>query len=127
LDGGGVRTTTTIQTSHSALVPEGAFEYQHSTGINLDESFRKGFDQRATTDLTALLEALLPRPEICTTLEMELPDKEGRPAYFRRTVLGPVTHFVQNPQAVAERKAPAREVEIRVSTAEAMSSAPVAC
>lgn len=112
LDGGGVRTTTTIQTSHSALVPEGVFEYQHSTGNNLDESFRKGFDQWATTDLTALLEALLPRPEICTTLEMEFPEKEGRPAYSRRAVLGPVTHFVQNPQVAAEPRAPAHEGEI---------------
>ena len=113
LDGGGVRTTTTIQTSHSALVPEGVFEYQHSTGNNLDESFRKGFDQWAKTDLTALLEALLPRPEICTTLEMKFPEKEGKPAYSRRAILGPVTHFVQNPQVVAERETPAGEGEIQ--------------
>jgi hypothetical protein len=111
LDGGGVRTTTTIQTDHSALAPDGVFEYQHSTGNNLDESLRQGFDQWAKTDFTALMDALQPKPETCTTLEMQFPAKEGNPAYFRRVVLGPVTHVVQYPQAAAERNAPRGEEE----------------
>lgn len=111
LDGGGVRTTTTIQTSHTALIPDGVFEYQHSTGSNLDESFRKGFEQWVNSDLVALLDALQPRPEVCTTLKMEFPENEGKPAYSRRAILGPVTRFVQNPQA-AERRSTADEGKI---------------
>jgi hypothetical protein len=104
LDKVGVRTTTTIQVNHSALVPDGVFEYQHSTGNNVEDSVRKGFEQWAQTDLVALLEALQPKPEICTTLEMTFPEKDRKPAYSRRAVLGPVAHFVENPQIYAEQK-----------------------
>jgi hypothetical protein len=45
LDAGGVRTTTTMQAHHPVLVPDGVFEYQHSTGKNLEDSIRSGFDQ----------------------------------------------------------------------------------
>jgi hypothetical protein len=106
LERSGVRTTTTIQIHQSALVPDGAFEFQHSTGDNLEDSFRKGFDQRAQTDLLALLDALQPDPETCTTLRMSFPEKEGNPAFSRRAVLGPVARFVQNPQVYEEQKAP---------------------
>ena len=109
LNRGGVSTTTTIQTNHSALVPDGIFEYQHSSGNDLEESFRKGFDQWAETDFSVLLEALKPKPEICTALEKEFPEKEGKLAYSRRAVLGTVLHWVQSPQAVAERKTPEGE------------------
>jgi len=106
LDRGGVSTTTTIQVSHPTLVPDGIFEYQHSTGDNLDDSFLKGFHDWAETDLTALLEALTPMPETCTTLKMEFPEKDGKPAYSRRAVLGPPTHtyFVRDPRTIPERK-----------------------
>jgi Family of unknown function (DUF6348) len=104
LEKGGVRTTTTIQTHHPALVPDGVFEYQHSTGDNVEDSIRKGFDQWAQTDLVALLEALRPEPKTCTTLKLDFPERDGKPAYSRRAVLGPVAHFVQNPQIYEERK-----------------------
>ena len=113
LDDGGVRTATTIQTNDSVLVPEGIFEYQHSTGNNLDQSLRNGFGQWAKTDLAALLEALQPKPATCTTLEMEFPEKEGNPAYSRRAILGPVTHVVQRPQVIPEPKAPTVEGAIQ--------------
>ncbi len=109
LQKGGVRTTTTIQTNHPALVPDGVFEYQHSTGDNMEDSIRKGFDQWAQTDLVALLEALEPEPKTCTTLKMDFPEKDGKPAYSRRAVLGPVAHYVQNPQAYAEQRTSAEQ------------------
>jgi hypothetical protein len=102
LDEGGVRTTSTIQTNHNVLMPDGIFEYQHSTGDNVEESFRKGFEQWAETDFVALLDALKPRPEICTSLEYKFPPKAGMPAECRRVILGPVTHTIQNPKARVE-------------------------
>ncbi len=59
LDKGGVRITTTIQTHHPTLEPDGVFEYQHSTGNSVQDSARKGFDLWAQTDLVALLDALI--------------------------------------------------------------------
>ena len=103
-DKGGVRTTTTIQTHHPALVPDGVFEYQHSNGDSIVDSIRNGFDQWTQTDLVTLVDALLPKPKTCTTLNMTFPEKEGKPAYSRRAVLGPVAHFVQNPQIHAKRE-----------------------
>jgi hypothetical protein len=58
LEKGGVHTTTTIQASHPSLMPDGAFEYQHATGDNVEDSLRKGFDQWARTNFVALLDAL---------------------------------------------------------------------
>lgn len=99
---GGTRTTTTIQANHSVLVPDGVFEYQHSTGPNVEASLTDGLVQWARTDLVALLEASQPKPKICTSLEMEFPAKEGCPASVRRAILGPVTHVVQNAQAAGQ-------------------------
>lgn len=106
LDEGGVRTTSTIQTNHDILMPDGVFEYQHSTGDHVEESFRKGFEQWAETDFEALLEALKPKPEICASLEFPFPPKVEMPAHLRRVILGPVTHITQNPRSPAEHKAP---------------------
>lgn len=103
LEKGGVRTTTTIQANHSVLTLEGVFEFQHSTGNNLEDSFQSGFDQWAETDLVVLLDALRPKPETCTVLEMQFPEKDRTTTYSRRAVLGPVAHFLQNPQAAAKR------------------------
>jgi hypothetical protein len=51
LEQGGVRTVTTIQVNHPQLVPEGVFEYQHSTGDSTAESILKGFEEWAQTIL----------------------------------------------------------------------------
>lgn len=104
LEEGGVRTTSTIQTNHGTLMPDGVFEYQHSTGDHVEESFRKGFEQWVETDFVALLDALKARPEICTSLEYKFPPKTGMPAECRRVILGPVTHIIQNPKARAEQQ-----------------------
>jgi hypothetical protein len=106
LEKGGVLTTTTLQTNHPALVPDGVFEYQHATGDNVEDSLRKGFDQWAQTSLVALLDALQPMPATCTTLRMTFPQKDGKFAFARRAVLGPVTHLVQNAEVYAEKSTP---------------------
>jgi hypothetical protein len=93
----GARTVTTIQINHPLLTPDGVFEYQHSTGNSVDEAIRKGFDQWTQTDFVVLLDALRDKPKICTYLEMSLPAKNGRPARFRRAVLGPVMHVKAKP------------------------------
>jgi hypothetical protein len=103
-DKSGVRTTTTMQAHHPVLVPDGVFEYQHSTGDNVEDSIRKGFEQWAATDFVALLEALQPKPATCPTLQVEFPHQDGKQAYTRRAVLGPVVRFVQNPQVYTEMK-----------------------
>jgi hypothetical protein len=94
LEDGGVRTLTTMQVNHPALVPAGVFEYQHSTGDNVVESLTKGFDQWVQTDFATLLDALRVTPEHCTTMEMTFPPKDGKPERVRRAVLGPVTHYM---------------------------------
>jgi Family of unknown function (DUF6348) len=97
LDSGGVRTVTTMQLNHPTLVPGGLFEYQHSTGDNMVDSLTKGVDQWVQTDFVTLLDALRPKPQTCTTMEMTFPAKDGQPPRTRRAVLGPIAHMAQNP------------------------------
>ena len=99
LDDGGVRTVTTIQTNHSELAPDGLFEYQHSTGDNAADSIRKGFDQWAQVDFPPLIDALRPKPQTCTMLEMTFPAKDGAPPRVRRAILGPIMHYMASPSA----------------------------
>jgi len=90
---GGVQMTTTIQTNHPDLALEGVFEYQHSAGRNVEDSLLEGFTQWAKTDLIALIEALQPKPATCNVLEMDFPEKNGRPA-----------HLQQFPRDISEQK-----------------------
>ena len=106
LDKGGVRTVTTMQVNHPELSPDGVFEFQHSTGDNVADSISRGFDQWLQMDFVPLLDALRPKPEACTVLEMALPAKDGRPARVRRAVLGPVAHFRQKPPSQGEKESP---------------------
>jgi len=106
LDDGGVQTTTTIQTNHPTLAPDGVFEYQHSTGSSIADAISKGFDQWVQTDFVPLLEALRPQPEACTAMVMEFPATAGKPARVRRAILGPVAHFIQNPPHESEKNVP---------------------
>jgi len=105
LDDGGVRTVTTIQTNHPGLAPDGLFEYQHSTGDSSADSIRKGFDQWAQVDFPPLIDALRPKPQACTMLEMAFPAKDAAPARVRRAILGPVMHYVTSPAASNEGRA----------------------
>ncbi len=104
--GGGISSTTTIQANHSSLIPAGLFEYQHSTGQTIDHSIRNGFTQWMKVDFLTLLESARPKPLECTSLQMSLPEKDGKPARHRRAVLGPVAHFRANPAAAKPEGAP---------------------
>jgi hypothetical protein len=102
LEDGGARTVTTIQTNHPGSAPDGLFEYQHSTGDSVAESIRKGFDQWAQVDFPPLTDALRPKPQTCTMLEMAFPAKDAAPARVRRAILGPVMHYMASPSASNE-------------------------
>jgi hypothetical protein len=106
LEDGGVQTVTTVQTNHPTLAPGGVFEYQHSMGDSVADSVAKGFDQWVQTDFVTLLDALRPKPESCTALEMAFPARDDKPARVRRAVLGPVAHFMQDPPSQAAENAP---------------------
>jgi len=99
LEDGGARTVTTIQTNHPDLAPDGLFEYQHSTGDTVADSIRKGFDQWVQVDFPPLTDALCPKPQTCTMLEMTFPAKNGAPARVRRAMLGPIMHYATSPSA----------------------------
>jgi hypothetical protein len=101
LEGGGVRTATTMQVNHPTLIPAGVFEYQHATGDTVVSSLTKGFDQWVQTDFVTFLDALRVRPRSCTMMEMTFPAKDGKPERVRRAVLGPVTHMAQTPPDAA--------------------------
>ncbi len=95
LDNGGVRTVTTVQVNHSVLAPQGIFEFQHSNGSSTADSISKGLDQWIQTDFVTLLDALKPKPVICTVLSMSFPAEDGKPARTRRAILGPVAHYMK--------------------------------
>nr|WP_175429135.1 hypothetical protein [Lysobacter enzymogenes] len=106
LDGGTIRTASTIQCNHPRLFPQGLFEYQHATGETFDDSVKRGFDQWARTDLLALLDATRAEPETCMTMRMEFGGEDGAPRRERRIVFGPVASFGRAQQAEAEARAP---------------------
>jgi hypothetical protein len=97
LDDGGVRTTTTVQVNHPVLVPEGIFEYQHSSGDSTEESIRQGFDDWMRTDFLPLIDSSQPEPRLCTSMKMSFPTKNGGAERVRRAVFGPVMHLRENP------------------------------
>jgi Family of unknown function (DUF6348) len=106
LDKGGVQTVTTVETSHPDVFSSGVFEYQHSTGDNLEQSITTGFDAWAQLDLLVLLDALRTTPESCTTFQMTFPAKDGAPVRFRRALLGPVSYCPANPPPSAAADGP---------------------
>ncbi|HEX7380245.1 MAG TPA: DUF6348 family protein [Pirellulales bacterium] len=90
----GVHTVTAVEVYHSRVMSEPIFEYQHAAG---DASIASGFEQWADLDLPPLLDALRPKAEACLTLELTSPATEGKPAYGRRVVLGPVGQYPSAP------------------------------
>ena len=106
LEDGGMRSVTTIQTNHPGQAPDGLFEFQHSTGNSSADSIRKGFDQWVQVDFPPLIDALRPKPQACTMLEMAFPAKDGAPARVRRAVLGPVMHYMASPSTNNEGSFP---------------------
>ena len=91
----GVRTTSTIQVSHDTLIPDGLFEYQHSTGDDVRDSFTKGFESWVELDLTPLRDSLKPKPD-GMSLVMD-PKREGTSLLKRdrRVVFGPPLQMTQ--------------------------------
>jgi hypothetical protein len=98
LEKGGAQTATTIEVRHPAFAPQEVLEYQHATGNDVMDSIGKGFEQWVQGDLVPLLDALREKPATCMVWELEFPSKDGKPARFRRAVLGPPAHLVQNPR-----------------------------
>jgi hypothetical protein len=90
-DNAGVKTSSTIQTSHATLFPDGIFEYQHSSGAGVSDSFAMGFKNWAELDLPVFLDALRDEAATCMVAKME-PD--------RRIVFGPTIQMAQIPEAV---------------------------
>ncbi|HEU4779993.1 MAG TPA: DUF6348 family protein [Steroidobacteraceae bacterium] len=86
MDSAGVKTSTTIQTSHSTLAPGGVFEFQHSTGSGLRDSFDKGFKSWAEYDLPVFHDAQRLKAQSCLFMTAK-PD--------RRVVLGPPVRMAQ--------------------------------
>lgn len=93
LDGGHIRTASTIQCNHARLFPQGLFEYQHATGESFDDAVKNGLSQWARTDLLALLDAARAEPAHCMSMRMEFGGDDGTPRRERRIVFGPVAHF----------------------------------
>ena len=93
MDDSGVRTVTTIQTSHAVLIPRGVFEFQHASGADVREAFAQGFKGWAELDLPVFLDALRANAATCMTMTME-PE--------RRLVLGPPVQMAQKTDPVPD-------------------------
>ena len=94
-DNSGVRTTSTIQTSHDSLIPGGVFEFQHATGNDIRESFAAGFKSWAEVDLPVFLDALRSKATACMFLVRPPGDAASALGPDRRVVFGPTVQMVQ--------------------------------
>ena len=92
----GVQTLSTIQVSHPVLVPEGVFEYQHSTGDDARGAFASGFQSWAETDLAVFLDALRPTPTKCMFMDMQPGEAGSSLPAPRRIVLGPTLRMMSD-------------------------------
>lgn len=79
---GRVQSTTTIQIHHPTLFPAGIFEYQHSFGATLEESFSYGFKLWLDTDWSLLLAAATGNGEEASNMEILIADGRRRRVYF---------------------------------------------
>jgi len=92
-DGAKMQTISTVQVSHPKWIPGGVFEYQHSWGPDVRQSFLTGFTQWAQVDLPVFLHAAGSDAKACQTIRMA-PGREGDsliPAN-RCVILGPTSH-----------------------------------
>jgi hypothetical protein len=102
----GVRSVSTVTSSHPRLAPDGVFEYQHALGATLSDALCDGFDQWLRLDFIVFLDALREKAENCSALEFKWPRGDG-PEFIRRAVLGPVSHTIEHPErASADIKHP---------------------
>ena len=102
LEESGVKTSTTIQVSHASLIPGGVFEFQHTAGANLRESFASGFKGWAELDLPVFLDALRAEAKDSMALQMK-PGKESTSVLppHRRVLMGPPLQMAQNTARLA--------------------------
>jgi hypothetical protein len=99
-EGAGVATTTAIETSHPVYFPDGVLERQDASGADLHASVVRGFKSWMELDLTVLMEATLPKPFHCTSLNV--PVTEGPPRIVREMLAGPVVcHSAHEPETYA--------------------------
>jgi hypothetical protein len=105
----GVSSLTTMDVRHATLIPDGLFEYQHSTGDTVVDSLRKGIEDWSRIDLPVLLDALRPKPQTCSMWEMTFPAQDGAPARLRRAVLGSVSYYAAKPPVPAPTAAASGE------------------
>lgn len=87
-----VQSTTTIQLHHPRLFPAGIFEYQHSFGDDVRESFNYGFQLWLDSDWRLLLAAAGDTGEEVSTMELSFPDGRRRWIYF-----GDVQYWQEQP------------------------------
>jgi hypothetical protein len=84
---------------HSKLVPNGVFEYQHSSGGDVRTSFATGFRMWAQIDLPVFLEADAEKPANTMMMDFEIGEAKVELPCNRRVVLGPTQHFTRAPLA----------------------------
>jgi len=101
MESSGVKTQSTIQVTHASLIPGGLFEYQHSSGTDIRDSFAKGFKSWADHDLPVFLDAQRARAVTCMVMEMK-PGGETQSVLppDRRVVFGPTLQMAQNPEVI---------------------------
>jgi len=92
-DDGSVRTATTIEINHATLCPAGLFEYQYASGATIAASMQSAFASWAETDLPVLLDALLDKPERCTTVVKDVTVKKTQTVRRRQILFGPTLHM----------------------------------
>jgi len=90
LDDMGASSCTTIECRHGEKIPDGVFDYQHATGGSFEASVLDGFEKWVQLDLAPLVDSFRAKPVDCTTLEMDFPASDARPALSRQAIMGPV-------------------------------------
>jgi len=103
MENSGVKTSTTIHVAHASLPRGGVFEYQSSSGTDLQESFVTGFKGWADLDLPVFLDSLQARATLCMVAEAQPGSEPSAPLpKDRRVLFGPPSQMVQNTAPVAD-------------------------
>src|SRR5580765_7447114 len=89
-----IRTSTFIVASHDHYFPDGLVEFQHSVGLSFEQDLLAGFKSWAQMDLVTLEDSVRSKPEHCTVMEMQFPEKNGSPQLTRQVILGPTGRLV---------------------------------
>lgn len=104
LDNGVARTTTQVVSVHPTYFPQGLTEFQHSAGSNTASSLSEGFANWAKMDLVALEDAVLPKPQSCSFMEMTFPSTGDAAPRKRQVIFGPTGHVVTSQSEVSEEE-----------------------